>query len=131
VNIDYSDQRSNKVTEIAVDMDNLYILCEKAGVPDGTQVRVRVRDEKGRYGFTEKHSWGYRVVVNVNYSKPQLSEAAQYVVNNTLLHELRHVAQGAVVGWHKLSGDYHGWSEVEAREYGKKMQGEDEFYALR
>lgn len=128
--ITYQDQRKTKATEISVDMDNLYILADKAGVPDGTEVRVRLRDGNGPFGFTTKHSWGYRVVVNVRYHKHHLSDAAKYVVNNTLLHELRHVAQGQEKGWNALDGDYHGWSETEAREYGRTIKGQGEFFAL-
>lgn len=130
--INYTDQRKDKATEITVDMDTLYILAEKAGIPDGTKIRFRLRDGNGPYGFTSKLGENeYRVVINLRYDKPQLSESAQYVVNNTVLHELRHVAQGEESGWHSLSGAYEGWSETEAREYGRTIKGEAVFYALR
>ncbi len=130
--ITYSDQRKSKRTGIDLDLDTLYILADKAGIPDGTEVRVRLRDGNGPYGFTSHLGNNtYRVVLNIRYTKLVLSEAAQYVVNNTLLHELRHVAQGQESGWKALSGSYDGWSETEAREYGRTIKGESEFFALR
>lgn len=129
--IDYQDQRKDKATEITVDADVLRRLAEMAGVTPGTLVKVRVRDGHGPYGFTKQIAPGaYRVVINVRYSKPKLSEAARYVVANTTLHELRHVGQGIEAGWHKLSNDYNGWSETAAREVGRSIKGRPEFYAF-
>lgn len=129
--ITYTDQRKDTTTEISVNMDALQTLADKAGIPDGTEVRVRLRDGNGPYGFTSQiGANAYRVVINLRYSKANLSDAAQYVVNNTLLHELRHVAQGQESGWQALSGAYEGWSEKEAREYGRTIKGLSEFNAL-
>lgn len=129
----FSDQRKSKSTEIKVDMDNLHILSEIAGVDlNGADVRVRLRDGDGPYGFTSQiGANAYRVVINIRYKKPFLSEGAQYVVNNTLLHELRHVAQGQQKGWNALSHSYEGWSETEAREYGRKIKEQADVFALR
>ena len=114
-----------------MDEDLLRTLAEKAGIPEGTEVRVRFRSENGPYGYTKPvgHN-AYRVVVNIRNKKSALSEGARYVVNNTLLHELRHVAQGCESGWHKLSHDYNGWSEKEARKYGRTIKGQAEFFAV-
>ncbi len=129
--ITYQDQRKDKTTEITADLEGLHILATKAGIPEGTEVRIRLRSENGRYGYTTKISQNvYRVVINIQNKKAQLSESAQYVVNNTMLHELRHVAQGQESGWHSLSGSYEGWSETEAREYGRTIKGQSEFFAL-
>lgn len=129
--ITYQDQRKTKTTSISMDEDLLRTLAEKAGIPAGTEVRVRFRSENGPYGYTKQLSKNvYRVVVNIRNSKPALSEGARYVVNNTLLHELRHVAQGQESGWHALSGSYEGWSETEARKYGRTIKGQSEFYAV-
>lgn len=131
--ITYQDQRKTQKTQLSVDWDNLYLLAEKAGVPEGTEVRVRVRTYKmgAPYGFSQQVGPNaYRVVLNLKYRKPQLSEGAQYVVNNTLLHELRHVAQGQESGWGSLSSAYDGWSETEAREYGQQVKDQSEFFAL-
>lgn len=129
--ITYQDQRKANTTEITADLDALYILAEKAGIPEGTEVRIRVRDENGPYGYTSQIAPNtYRVVINIRNNKAQLSDGARYVVNNTMLHELRHVAQGQESGWHSLSGDYHGWSETEARQYGRTIKGQGEFFAL-
>jgi len=132
MNITYQDQRSDKRTEISMDLDALYILADKAGIPDGTEVRVRIRNEGGAYGYTSQIGKNtYRVVINIRNKKIALSEGAQYVVNNTLLHELHHVAQGQDSGWASLSGDYEGWSEVAARKVGRTIKGEDQFFAIR
>lgn len=129
--ITYQDQRNTKATEINADLDALHTLAEKAGIPQGTEVRIRLRDENGPYGYTKQLSPNvYRVVVNIRYSKPTLSEAAQYVVNNTMLHELRHVGQGEESGWASLSGSYEGWSETEARKVGRTIKDQSEFFAL-
>jgi len=129
--ITYQDQRKSG-TEITVDLDALYILADKAGIPDGTEVRVRIRNGSGPYGFTSQIAKNtYRIVLNIRNPKASLSEGARYVVNNTLLHELRHVAQGQESGWASLSGDYQGWSETEAREYGRTIKGEAQFFAIK
>lgn len=129
--ITYQDQRNTKATDINADLDVLTTLAQKAGIPQGTEVRIRLRDENGPYGYTKQLSPNaYRVVVNVRYSKPTLSEAARYVVNNTMLHELRHVGQAQESGWASLSGSYEGWSETEAREVGRTIKDQSEFFAL-
>lgn len=131
VEIDFADQRKGAVTKLDLDWHTLYLLATKAEVPEGTKIKLRIRNGSGPYGFTQRTSDGYRVVLNIRYEKPQLSESAAYVVNNTLLHELRHVAQGELSGWHSLDSDYNGWSETEAREYGRTIKGQSEFFALR
>ena len=132
MNLTFQDQRKNPTTEITADLDGLHILAEKAGIPDGTEVRIRLRSDDGPYGYTTQIAQGvYRVVINIRKKKNALSEGAQYVVNNTMLHELRHVAQGCESGWGSLSGAYEGWSETEAREYGRTIKGEAKFFALK
>lgn len=129
--ITYQDQRKGQHTSVSVDEDVLRTLAEKAGIPEGTEVRVRIRNENGPYGYTKQIAPNtYRVVINIRNSKPALSEGARYVVNNTLLHELRHAAQGQESGWHSLSSSYEGWSETEARKYGRTIKGQSEFFAL-
>lgn len=128
--ITYQDQRKSKNTEIVADLDGLYILADKAGIDlDGVDVRIRLRDGDGPYGFTTPLGGNaYRVVINIRYKKMVLSEAAKYVVNNTLLHELRHVTQ--MQGSRNLSHSYDGWSETEARKYGRTIKDQAEFFAL-
>ncbi len=128
--ITFSDQRKDKTTQIDADLDTLYILADKAGIDlGGADVRIRLRDGDGPYGFTSPLGGNaYRVVINIRYKKLVLSEAAKYVVNNTLLHELRHVTQ--MQGTKALSHDYDGWSETEARKYGHTLKGTTEFFAL-
>ena len=130
--IDFQDQRKNPATKINADLDTLAVLADMAGITEATEVRIRLRDgDGGRYGYTSKIGTdSYRVVIGIDYAKPTLSDGAQYVVNNTLLHELRHVAQGQDSGWSTLSSAYEGWSETEAREYGRTIKGSAEFNAL-
>jgi len=133
-NITYQDQRKSQTTKIDADLDGLYILADKAGIDlSGVDVRIRLRDGNGPYGYTKPLGNNrYRVVINIRYKKSALSEAAKYVVNNTLLHELRHVTQmqASANGSKSLSHDYDGWSETEARDYGKSIKGQAEFFAL-
>jgi hypothetical protein len=137
--IDIADQRKgDKVVPLLhIDSDLVEAYCGLAGVDlsgSGT-LKIRFRDWKPGlpYGHTETPSadGSFRVVIHINYSKLSLSESASYVVSNTLLHELRHVAQGQEKGWGALSGDYHGWSETEAREYGRLIKGDQSMYAVR
>lgn len=129
--IDIQDQRKTKATALHIDAELVAHYCQVAGV-DPAKVKIRFRDGGGPYGFTAPCGGGkYRVVVNVRYGKAQLSESAAYVVSNTLLHELRHAGQGEERGWGALSGAYEGWSETEAREYGRKIKGHSEQYAVR
>lgn len=129
--ITIQDQRKNQVPQLKVDTDRLYILLDKAGVElsDSLEIRLRFRDSNGPHGTTRQIGPNsYRVVLNVRYEKHTLSENAQYVVNNTLLHEFRHVAQ--MQGPKSLSSDYNGWSETEARKFGRTIKGQTEFYAV-
>jgi hypothetical protein len=128
--IDIADQRKDRTTSLSIDPEIVSDYCKLAGV-DPAKVRIRVRDEQGAYGYTRPVAGGYRVVINIRYGKPQLSIEAAYVVSNTLLHELRHCGQGEERGWSALSGDYQGWSEVEAREVGRSIKGQTERYAIR
>ena len=130
--ITYQDQRKNPATKITADLDTLTVLAQKAGIPEGPEVRIRLRSgDGGRYGYTHQIAKDtYRIVIGIEYAKATLSEGAQYVVNNTLLHEMRHVAQGQESGWETLSSAYEGWSETEAREYGRTIKGQPEFNAL-
>jgi len=129
MDISIVDQRQGARTAVTVDPVVVEEYCRIAGIDLSAPgiLKIRLRSDKGAYGFTTKHSWGYRVVVQIRNPKRRLSEHASYVVSNTLLHELRHVAQGMLSGWHALSPDYHGWSEVEAREYGKMIFGKGPF----
>ncbi len=132
--ITFQDQRASKTTTINADLDSLYILADKAGINlNGADVRIRLRDENGPYGYTKPLGNNtFRVVINIRYKKIALSDDAKYVVNNTLLHELRHVTQmqASAKGEKSLSLDYEGWSETEARKYGRTIKGQAEFFAL-
>ena len=130
--INIKDQRKNPGTEINIDPALVEEYAKIAGI-DHTDcvIKIRFRNGAGPYGFTGPCTGGFRVVINIRNSKATLSEGAAYVVSNTLLHELRHAGQGQESGWHSLSGDYQGWSETEAREYGRKIKGNPAMYAVR
>lgn len=131
--ISIQDQRKGTVPSLHIDQDLVEAYCGMAGVDlsDQGTLKIRFRDGSGPYGTTSQTSDGYRVVINIRYSKLTLSPNASYVVSNTLLHELRHVAQGQEKGWKALDPDYNGWSETEAREYGRQIKGDDSLYAVR
>lgn len=131
--IEITDQRKSQVPLLHIDNDVVEAYCGIAGVDlnqSGT-LKIRLRDGNGPYGSTSPTSDGYRVVINIRYSKLSLSESASYVVSNTLLHEIRHVAQFQEKGKNGLSGDYNGPDETEAREYGRKIKGDQSLYAIR
>lgn len=132
MHIDIADQRKGShPTLIEIDGDLVEAYCGMAGVDmaeDGV-LKIRIRNGSGPYGFTQRVKGGYRVVLNVRYSKTHLSEKARYVVSNTLLHEIGHVAQ--MQGSMPLDPDYHGWSETEARAIGRLIKGKDELLAVR
>jgi hypothetical protein len=131
--IDVQDQRKGSVPILHIDEDLIEAYCAIAGIDltSGEVVKIRFRDGDGPYGYTAPCSGGYRVVINIRYQKVALSEAASYVVSNTLLHELRHVGQGQERGWAALSSSYEGWSEVEAREVGREIKGQSDMLAVR
>lgn len=131
MHIDIADQRKNANTILKIDEDVIEAYCGMAGVDmaeTGT-LKIRFRNGGGPYGFAKKISGGYRIVINVRYKKTYLSPEASYVVSNTLLHEIRHIAQ--MQGPKSLSSDYNGWSETEARKYGRTIKGQNDLYAIR
>lgn len=130
--IDIQDQRpADSIPVLQFDHDMVEAYCAVAGIdlPKVKSLKIRFRAGSGPYGYTNDLGGGrYRVVINIRYKKVALSEAARYVVNNTLLHELRHVAQ--MQGPTALSPAYEGWSETEAREFGRKVKGQTDFVAV-
>lgn len=129
--IDLRDDRPPGCAPLAVDTDALDAALHAAGVAVGadTQIRLRLRPQtaSGQQGSTRKIGPDtYRVIVHVA-AKPVLADRHLYVVNNSLVHELRHVHQ------HQVDPEFHtayvnhnltvGYAanpyEVEARYYGR------------
>lgn len=132
--IDIQDQRpAGSVPVLHIDTDLVEAYCAIAGVDltTGETIKIRFRSGSGPYGTTSMTSTGYRIVINIRYKKVALSEAASYVVSNTLLHELRHVAQAQETEWALLDPAYNGWSETDARKYGRKVKGQSDMMAVR
>ncbi|MEX2621926.1 MAG: hypothetical protein WD250_17060 [Egibacteraceae bacterium] len=125
------DDRPSGSPPLTVDADALDAALHAAGATVGphTEIRLRLRPQTspGQQGSTQKVGPdAYRVVVHVA-AKPALADRHLYVVNNSLVHELRHVQQ------HQHDPDFNaaylhanltvGYDanpyEVEARYYGR------------
>lgn len=131
--VNIQDQRSVKTTKVSMSEAAIRAYCDIAAVDLSTagELKIRLRDHPGPYGFTQAlTNGGFRVVLNVIYDKEVLSEAARYVLSNTLLHELHHVAQAQQMGWGSLDPSHDGWSETEAREYGRLIKGHPLLYTV-
>jgi hypothetical protein len=98
-------------------------------VGPGTRIRLRLREQAhpGQQGLAQRIGPDrYRVVIHVA-PKDRLEDRHLYVLNNSLLHELRHVAQmqadpehGAKYLHQNLTVGYEANAfEVEARYYGR------------
>lgn len=134
MNVTIEDQRKNQTTAIAVDADlvNAYMDEVNLDQTEPVKLKIRIRDKDHTpYGYMKRTSSGYRVVVICTYTKPALSEAASYVVSNSLRHELRHVAQyqEEAAGGRKF--DYNAWAETEAQAYGRQIKGQTDRYAIK
>lgn len=123
--IDFVDQRKSG-PPIAIDYDAMDAALEAAGVQvtPNTKIKLRLRDAYKAQGSTLKLGPDeYRVVV-LALDKPKLKDRHLYVINNSLVHELRHVHQ-MQNGEHydkpvKTFNDY--WNqgmEVEGRYWGR------------
>lgn len=96
--VDFADQRKVPGGRLVLDPDALGRMMDAAGIvtTPSTRLRVRLRDLTGAEGYTKKlGSDQHRVVVEVA-PKDLHDDAALYVINNTLQHELRHVSQSQV-----------------------------------
>lgn len=129
--VDFEDQRS-KGPKIEVDPERMNAAMLAAGVVGGKdfKVKVRVRDQAkaGQQGVAQKLGPNeYRVVISVA-PKARLEDRHLYVLNNSLVHEMRHVAQhqqdpnmGAkYVKATQTVGYHNNPYEVEARFYGRR-----------
>lgn len=129
--VDVRDDRPAGATELAVATEALEQAMAAAGVKAGgdTEIRLRLRaqDHPGQQGHcTRLGKDSFRVVVRVA-DKPEFADRHLYVINNSLVHELRHVAQmqtdpnhaSAYAHQQATAGYQHNTFEVEARQYGR------------
>jgi hypothetical protein len=130
-NVNFEDQRK-KGPPLRVDPDALHAAMEAAGVkitPD-LKIRLRLRDQNSAgtdQGLTQRLGPNeFRVVVKVA-NKPQFKPHHLYILNNSLVHEFRHVRQeqddpqfGQKYAQQNLTVGYgKNKYEIEAREYGR------------
>lgn len=128
--VDFADQRK-KGPKVKVDLDSLDAALEAAGVDTSKDplIKVRLRDvaKQGEQGSMRQIGPNaYRVIVKV-VPKDKLEDRHLYVMNNSLVHELRHVTQaqktkgfGSVYSaMTKKFGYYKNPFEIEARFYGR------------
>lgn len=129
--VDLRDDRSAGAAPLELRTGELEAALAAAGVTVGpaTEIRLRLRDQThpGEQGATKRiGADAYRVVVCVA-AKPAFADRHLYVANNSLVHELRHVAQlqadpdfEANYAHHTATVGYHDNPyEVEARCYGR------------
>lgn len=128
--VNFKDQRTHGAP-LHVDYEALGRSLNAAGVvlTPQTKIKLRLRDQHGSgQGFTKKLSDGpdsYRVVIEVA-NKPAFKEHHLYIVNNSLTHEFRHIAQhqadaamqGKYVAENMTVGYGANKYEKEARYYG-------------
>jgi hypothetical protein len=125
------DDRPPGSTPIHIDADALDVALEATGVTVGphTVIKVRLRPQTapGQQGSARRLGPDeYRVVVHVA-DKAKFEDHHLYVINNSLLHELRHVTQMQHDPDHELAyanenltvGYAKNKYEVEARYYGR------------
>lgn len=128
--VDFQDQRRTPGQRLRLDADALDCVLAVTGVhtQGDLRVRLRLRDQHGggqglcqRLGHRD-----FRVIVAVA-PKPAYDHHHLYVLNNSLIHELRHVAQHLndpqmAVKYAQATltvGYAHNPYEVEARLYGR------------
>ncbi len=128
------DKRHKQTPALGIDETLVGIYAEMAGVDldDDVEVRIYFTDHgmSTPYGDTTPRPYGYRVRINVQYGKVEFSESARYVLSNTVLHELRHVAQMQANGGTISRHQYNQWAEAEAQDYGRKIKGQPNLYAV-
>lgn len=129
--VNLRDDRPAGAAPLKVDATRLEVALDAACVTVGPQTEVRLRlraqTHPGQQGSTKRIGPdAYRVVVCVA-DKPNLADRHLYVVNNSLLHELRHVHQlqqdpdfeAAYAHQNATVGYADNLYEIEARYYGR------------
>jgi hypothetical protein len=95
--VDVRDDSPAGSTPLTIDADALDAAIAAAGVTVSAntviKLRLRPQTQPGQQGSTRRLGADqYRIVIHVA-PKPAFADAHLYVINNSLLHELRHVAQ--------------------------------------
>ena len=114
---------------LVLDTEALDIACALTGVDlcTGETILIELRDgENGKQGFARRTAKGFKVVLYVA-KKDHYEDRHHYVVNNSLAHELRHVAQMQTHPdfdmAYKVATAQYGYQanpyEVEARYFGR------------
>lgn len=129
--IEFRDDRPAGSAPIRVELQAMGAALQAAGVLVGPRTRIllRLREQAlpGQQGLAQRIGPDrYRVVIHVA-PKDRLEDRHLYVLNNSLLHELRHVAQmqadpehGSKYLHQNLTVGYQANAfEVEARYYGR------------
>lgn len=115
--------------QLVLDQEALDIACAVVGVDlcAGQPLLIELRDgEKGKQGYARRTSKGFKVVLYIA-KKDSYQDRHLYVVNNSLLHELRHVAQmqtdGNFAARYAWADRHFGYAanpyEVDARYFGR------------
>lgn len=123
---DVKDQRVKGTAPVYVDLSTLDKIAEEVDFPkleSPIEIRIRLRDLKddGYVGHvTTVAPFVYRLVICL-LPKTKFSAKAQYVLNNTLIHEMRHVAQFETYGV-IATAMMQNEMEDEAQEYGRKAR---------
>lgn len=128
--LDLQDQRDAGEPPLVIDREAMNTALMAAGVNVGpnTKIKLRLRTSmKQRYGSAQKIGPdSYRVVVYVTKGKGT-KDSHLYVINNSVIHELRHVRQHQDDPQHSfkyahaeaVKGYWDNPYEIEAREYGR------------
>jgi hypothetical protein len=96
--VDFQDYRKDKSIPLKIDKKALSKAMEAVGIKTTPNTKIRLRlwsasSKHGTYGQTQQIGPDeYRVVVRVLSGKGT-KDSHFYVMNNSLLHELRHVTQ--------------------------------------
>lgn len=128
--VDIQDQRT-KGAKLEIDADKLDAVIAAVGIKMGpkTKIRLRLRDQKvvGEQGSHQLVGDDeHRIVIKIA-PKKKYEDRHLYVMNNSLLHEFRHIRQSQDDP--KMGVKYHAQNitigyanntyEIEARKYGR------------
>ena len=87
------DRRGNGAPAVNIHPAALTEAVNAAGITGPANVEVRLSNKESVYGYARRKSDGTDQVVIAIKDKDSYPAAAGYVVNNSLVHELHHVAQ--------------------------------------
>lgn len=120
------DRRTASGKPVAVNVDALKAAMDASEVGPGN-IEIRISNKEGVYGHAQVKPDGTHVVTINAKDKAYYPPAAAYVMNNSLVHELRHVTQAQTVpnfgSAYAAQSASEGYTdnkyEVEARSYGR------------